>query len=243
MATSAIPVPLVEHAYYDRSDAAALLKKLTEIDAELGSRFDLAISHIAGLTNVPAELIKAIVFVESRGQWSVVSSAGAIGLMQLKPDLADATLYFETRPAKGSGKVRLSDAERAIVVEYIGAKGLSCLAACRNLGEIGKLPCFNGRGVVTADQLKKPELNLLLGSMAIRQYMDLHTEPDGRVRLDLVMARYGRGFFSLNKLPASAKASPAAFMAYIEGRKGWGEVSAAIKKLAGVNGLLYLQQA
>src|SRR4051812_12806268 len=123
MANMLLAAPLVPQAFYERSEGPALRQKLDEIEDTLGTRFDLAISHIADLTNTPSQLIKAIVFEESGGDWSV-AHGGAIGLMQMMPTVADATLWFETRKDKATGRPRLSADEKAIVLEYLPARDL-----------------------------------------------------------------------------------------------------------------------
>src|SRR5437762_6534249 len=52
------------------------------------------IDRAAGLYNVPAELVRAVIWAESAGDAAAISRAGAIGLMQLMPHTA-GTMYVE----------------------------------------------------------------------------------------------------------------------------------------------------
>src|SRR5438309_4694375 len=52
------------------------------------------IDRAAALYNIPAELVRAVIWAESAGDAAAVSRAGAIGLMQLMPHTA-GTMYVE----------------------------------------------------------------------------------------------------------------------------------------------------
>src|SRR5207253_474504 len=52
------------------------------------------IDRAAALYNIPAELVRAVIWAESAGDAAAISRAGAIGLMQLMPHTA-GTMYVE----------------------------------------------------------------------------------------------------------------------------------------------------
>jgi soluble lytic murein transglycosylase len=72
----------------------ALLLAVASLSAEAGTvaqkqaPYRLAIQRYAARYNIPAELIAAVIDVESHWQPHAVSPKGALGLMQLMPDTA-----------------------------------------------------------------------------------------------------------------------------------------------------------
>ena len=76
---------------------------------------------------------------------------------------------------------------------------------------------------ITPDDLFKPLLNILIGSMLLAVLIGEETE-NGQVRLDKVISRYNRGYFT------HPKGTTAELLASTKG-----ETKAYILKLVGVN--------
>ena len=105
MADLQLPIPMTQRVFYPSS---AVAQNRTKI-AEIASRWYQEIRQAEQLTNVPGSIIVAVIFTESAGNPSIVSSAGAVGLMQLKPQTGNDVIHLE----KKSG--RLTDAETAVL--------------------------------------------------------------------------------------------------------------------------------
>ena len=101
-----ISLPMTTAAYYPASQAGMVRQRITEIRQQ----YSRLIEQSAALTRVPAGLIAGLVFVESNGRATAVSSAGAVGLIQLKPQSANDAIFLENRMA------RLTEAEREIII-------------------------------------------------------------------------------------------------------------------------------
>jgi len=177
-----ISLPMTTAAYYPASQAGMVRQRITEIRQQ----YSRLIEQSAALTRVPAGLIAGLVFVESNGRATAVSSAGAVGLMQLKPQSANDAIFLENRME------RLTEAEREIIIRYLGTRAEG-IFRMKYLGH--KLPQNNQSGnVVTREDLLKPEFNLLVGSMLLGLLIDQHTE-GGVLRLDKAVVRYNQGYF------------------------------------------------
>jgi soluble lytic murein transglycosylase-like protein len=177
-----VALPMTTAAYYPTSQAGMVRQRIVEIRQQ----YSRLIEQSSELTRVPAGLIAGLIFVESNGRASAVSSAGAVGLMQLKPQSANDAIFLENRME------RLTDAERAIIVRYLGARAEG-IFRMKYLGH--KLPQNNQTGnVVTKEDLVKPEFNILVGSMLLGLLIDQHTE-GSVLRLDKAVVRYNQGYF------------------------------------------------
>jgi len=210
-----IQLPFINKAYYQLADIDNNSKVLAQIKADYGT----IISSISAMTKVPEKLIYAMIFIESQGIASVVSGR-AVGLMQIDFTSAGDIIYFENK------QKRLGDAEKALIRKYIGSR-LDCILSMQYMGQ--KLKCNNNLGYVfTKADLLKPELNILVGSIYLGILLDEHVE-NNIVRLDKIVLRYNKGFFT--KFPKGAskevvyKSANAISQNYI-------------KKLAGINSVL-----
>lgn len=215
--TGQIKIPMIGQAFYKTTELPLVQKKVDKILSDYGG----IITAMANLTNLPKELIVAFIFIESAGNPNAKSHAGAIGLMQLKPESANDMIYLE------HSKGRLSGGEKNILKKTLGNR-LDCILKMKYLGH--KLSCNNNKGVVVTEKdLLIPEFNILTGSIYLGILIDQHTEK-GFIRLDKVVYRYNKGYFAklkdepVEKIIATAN----------EETKGY------ILKLAGKNGLLDL---
>ena len=177
-----INIPAIATAFYPANAVAQIKSKLATIKSKYGD----IITNVSSLTNVPEQIIYSFIFIESAGQPSIVSYAGAVGLMQVTPATATNVIYHEKK------NNRLLAGEEAILRKHLGTR-LDCIFKFKY--DNHPLACNNNTGnVVTKEDLQKAEFNVLVGALAIGQLIDLHTE-GGKVRLDKIVIRYNRGMY------------------------------------------------
>lgn len=211
-----INLPIIDKAFYKESD----LKDLKAITGKIKSQYGNIITNVSRLTNVPEELIIAMIFIESRGNTKAVSSR-ATGLMQLDYTSAGDIIFFENK------NKRLSLPEKEIITKYIGKSKIDCILKMKYMGD--RIACNNFKGyVLTQKDLYNPELNILIGAIYLGILIDDHTQ-NGVIRLDQLVLRYNKGFFtkfnksdSVSKIYANASSISQDY----------------IKKLAGQNSVL-----
>lgn len=200
-------VPLYTLAYYSGADITQIAAKLNGIKQQYGA----ITASIASLTNLPEQLIRGFIFIESGGMANAVGGA-SIGLMQIDPVTAHGMIFLENK------KGRLTAGEKAVLYKYLGAR----------LDLILKDKWMNQSQHVTAADLYNPEFNTLVGSIYLGILVDEHTEGDV-LRLDKIVSRYNRGYYSKSGLTgdlmAVYNAQPTITKSYI-------------LKLAGKNGVL-----
>ncbi len=177
-----VPIPMTTTAFYSVDKTPQIKSAL----ASIAKRYMNAIRLAEQLTKVPGAIILAVIFAESAGDEKIVSSAGAIGLMQLKTQTAHDTLVQE------NNFKRLSAAEKNILKRQLG-KRLDAILAQKYLGQKLKVNnyCAN---VVIKEDLLNPAFNILVGSIYLGLLIDQHEEK-GTLRLDKVILRYNQGYF------------------------------------------------
>lgn len=204
---------------FDRVDTEFYgAEQLPRVDAALYDiklAFGPQINQASAATGVPAELIASFIFIESGGNATVVSSSGAVGLMQINPATATDTCHLLF---KGKSKLMTSSAE-TLLTQLLGQAKVNKLKKMRWMGD--------GDSVFTRTDLLKPGLNILAGSLYLQ--LLIHQEKTGnRVRLDRVVVRYNRGYNA--KIPAGG---------INEVFKGYnGETRAYLAKLVGRNSVI-----
>jgi hypothetical protein len=168
-----IKAPSTIQSYYNPTQAAALAAQWAELRREYGT----LVTKYAALCFVPERAIYGKLLIENAaGNAAVVSSAGAVGLMQIKPLSATDMITIERRAR------RLTAEEKAEIKRLLPAKAAGLIAAQM------------GNTIITAADLKRPELNLLIGSIHLSTLIAEHTTADG-VRFDLVGLRYNQGYY------------------------------------------------
>lgn len=211
-----IVVPAVNKTFYPDHAVQQIKDKISEIRTNYGT----IIQNVSKLTVVPSGIIESFIFIESAGKSSAISSANAIGLMQVTPDTATGCIFYEKKHN------RLQEPEKNILQKYLGVDRLDCILKMKYFSQ--PLPCNNNNGrVVTKDDLLKPEFNILVGSILLGQLIDIHTTL-GKVRMDKVVIQYNRGFFHKpigNTIEETLNSEPT-------------ETKNYVYKLMGVNGLL-----
>lgn len=183
-----VSVPAIQKAFYPNEQRSAIRKKLDSIYADYAKE----IKFVSSITNVPEKLITSFIFIESAGNPKATSSAGAVGLMQLIPASASDILFLENQ------KKRLTDAEKKVLAEKLGNRFTNGLLKMRYLGDLVKVGNSISSTFVTKEDLLDPLLNILIGSIYLGLLVDEHNE-GGNLRLDKVVIRYNRGYFSDNK--------------------------------------------
>lgn len=152
------------------------LKKQMELTwKNYGSYF----KKYAETSKVPAEVLLAFTQVESGGNATAGGSKSPTqGLMQWNKNYAGGTGNSDFVLTREFNKGRLSQAEKDALAKFnikFDSKG-------------------NTRTITQAD-LVKPELNILIGSIILGQYIDepWGTDPDGTIRMDRIIAKYNWG--------------------------------------------------
>lgn len=217
---SIIKAPMIAQSFYQTKEVSGLQRKLADIRSKYGETINL----VASMTGVLAEIITSFIFIESGGNPSAISRAGAMGLMQLKPDSAGDMIFYE------HSKKRLSLAEEIMLRSVLG-KRMDCILAMRYMGH--KLPCNNNKGVIIMQQdLMNPNFSILVGAIFLGILIDQETE-NGIVRLDRVVYRYNKGYFSkppknvsIEKLVADANPETKAYILKLTGKNGLMEIIA-----------------
>jgi len=190
MATLSLNAPVVSPVvltspttWYKTRDG--LKKELQKTWANYGTYF----KKYAETSKVPAEILLAFTQVESGGNPTAGgSNSNTQGLMQWNRLYAGGKGnpdFVLTREFVGkNGKSRLSQVEKDALAKFgitFDAKG-------------------NTRTITQAD-LVKPELNILIGSIILGQYIDeaWGTDPDGKIRMDRIIAKYNWGIGGFKK--------------------------------------------
>ena len=182
MAVLEVPIPLTPRVFYSN---VALPQNKAKLD-QIGKKYYKEIKQAEDLTKVPGALILSVIFTESAGNPNALSYVGAAGLMQLKPQAANDTIFLENKQG------RLTTAELAILKKYLGNRVNGPLKQ-KYLSHKIKENNYTGNVVTRADMLN-PEFNILCGAMLLGILIDQHQEA-GLLRLDKVLLRYGMGYF------------------------------------------------
>jgi len=213
----------IDKAFYPDSAISQIRKKIAGIYEAFKSDIDLA----EKLGNVPRCLILSIIFEESGGIKTLVSTAGAIGLMQLKTQAANDAIFLENKYG------RLSTIEKGYFKELIGDLRLMAILKQKYLGHKIKENNYTGN-VITRTDLTNSRFNILTGTLLLGLLIDQQTK-DGIVRLDKAIIRYGQGYFF--------KPTGDTIEETLESIKNRKEIYNAVLKILGKNGLIKIQQS
>jgi soluble lytic murein transglycosylase-like protein len=205
-----VKIPAIDQAFYPDTDVPKIKAKIATIKANYGK----FINNSSAISNVPADLIAAFIFIESGGVATAVSGAGAIGLMQIMVNSGTDILTIERQQR------RLSDGEKATFLRLVGADRYAKYQKV----QMGTL-------LTTKEDLLDPEFNIFIGTIYLNNLIDRHTE-NGKVRLDKVVVAYNKGYYSFNK-GKDLKGTIDELVASLNT-----ETSSYITKLLGVNGVM-----
>lgn len=171
-----IKIPSISNVGYPSVDIEGIKKSIDTIMSNYG-----AYIKVGAIQNkLPKELISSFIFIESEGDERAKSNADARGLMQLTESTANDIIRREVKTGK------LTKGEVYILEKYIGKAKSDKL---RN-SKMGDKTIY-----ITADDLYKPELNIMLGCAYLGQVIDRSV--DGKdVRIDKAVILYNRGFYT-----------------------------------------------
>jgi soluble lytic murein transglycosylase-like protein len=211
-----VKIPQIQKSFYDSVAANANKQK---IDNVIRPKYGRIIDNTANLVGLPPILIESFIFIESGGN-EKAQSPYATGLMQLNGATASDALVFE------KGADRLTKAESDIVKKYLGSR-------YSNLDKVKPKQKSIGKTFVTNEDLFKPEFNVLVGSILLKQLVDEFTE-NGKVRFDKVITIYNSGRYSkASKNVMAFKGSTDELLGIVPK-----ETANYIKKLVGINSVL-----
>jgi len=217
MAELSIKIPSINQSYYDKTSAKANQEKIVNV---IRPKFGSIINTVSSMSNVPSQLIESFIFIESGGN-EKAQSPYAVGLMQLNGATASDTIVKE----KGAG--RLSDPEATLLKKYLGSR-------YSLIENVKPKQTSLGKTFITKADLLKPEFNVLVGTILLKQLLDEFTEPNGKIRMDKVITIYNGGRFSgTSKKVIPFKGTTEELVKIVPK-----ETSAYILKLIGVNSLL-----
>ena len=207
-------IPATSQSFYPDNQTAQIKGKMDTIMIAYGN----IINNISAITFVPADIIRSVIFIESAGNSKAYNSgSGATGLMQVTPTSATDTVVQEIQ------RGRLTDPEKQILKKHLGDGRFNTLMKYKLLGQ---------PQIITKEDLLDPELNILIGCLALNLLVNEHTE-GGKVRLDKVIVRYNNGyFFPKSKLKGTTDELLASSLPT--------ETKNYITKLVGTNGTLDL---
>jgi soluble lytic murein transglycosylase-like protein len=220
-----VRVPAIKESFYSDSARPQVQRKLEEISLT----YKREIEQASRLTNISEKMITSLIFIESSGKPNAVSSANAVGLMQLVPAAASDILVME------NNKKRMTDDEKSLLRKYLGDRLDKGILAMKFLGDKKTVNGVTSAVWVTREDLLNPEFNILVGSIYLGILIDESVE-DGSLRLDKIIVRYNRGYFSDgrgSRLPSS----PEAVLAAANIPK---ETKDYIRKFAGINSTLHI---
>lgn len=183
-----VNIPAVTQSFYNDTAAAANKAKMT---GDITTKYGTYIKNISKMTNVPENLIKSFIFIESAGKESA-KTPYAVGLMQVGTATASDVIVKE----KSTG--RLTADEEALLKKYISSKWTS-----NGLDKLKKNQKSLGKTWISETELIKPEFNILVGTILLGQLIDEFTV-NGAARLDKVVVVYNTGRYSATAKKAIA---------------------------------------
>lgn len=211
-----VQIPAIDQSFYTPVAAKANTDKIKTV---IRPKFGAYIKNISALTGVPEVLLESFIFVESAGD-EKAQSPYAVGLLQLSPATASDALVTE----KGAG--RLEKGESDLLKKYLGSRYSLIEGVNKNQTSIGK-------SFITVDDLKKPEFNLLVGSILIKQLIDEFSF-NRQINLPKIIAIYNGGRYSkAGKKIIPFKGTTKELLTIVPK-----ETSDYVKKLVGTNGVL-----
>ena len=172
-----LKIPATNLKFYESKQVPAIKNRVADV---IESKYGNIIKNVSKITGLNEEIIKSFIFIESAGKENA-ETPYAIGLMQVGLATASDGLVYE----KSSG--RLGKEEEEILKKYIGSK-------MNNLEKLKKNQKSIGKTWIGKKELFNPELNILIGSIVLKQLVDEFTE-DGIPRLDKVAVIYNAGRF------------------------------------------------
>lgn len=186
-----VSIPAVPKSFYTADQKSQNAAKI----AQTYNKYKQEIDTVSHLTNVPTNLISSFIFIESAGNPTVISGAGAVGLMQLIPTSASDILVLENTKGRMNGE--LGDGIKKICTDVMGDRFTKGILKMKYLGMQVMVGSEIKASWVTTKDLYNPLFNILCGSIYLGLLLDQEREGDS-VRLDKVVIRYNKGYFADN---------------------------------------------
>lgn len=200
-------------------------KVKAETDA-IKSKWGYIVNPVSQMVGLPTEVIYAFIKIESEGDASVVGGI-SLGLMQINP-LTGATAFFTDLNQK-----RLTNGELSYLKLGIKkAGGNPNKVDLSNLKKDSKGKYILNPNLFTRKELLQPEVNVLLGSIFVKQLIDTTHDADNTARLDKVITIYNTGF-KTQQMAKKFKGNTDELMAKVPA-----VTKAYIKKFVGKNGVI-----
>jgi len=171
-----IVVPITSKKFYEEKDKQDIKNKIDIISNKYGK----IIEEVSKLEYLPANIIKSFIFIESGGDENATNGE-AVGLMQISPLTVVEVLYYEYKYK------RMSKEEEDYLIKYIGRDKYNDIKS--------KAKLRMKSSYLTSDLIKKPELNILFGTMYLSQLFDRFTENE-IVQIHKIVTAYNAGLFS-----------------------------------------------
>lgn len=207
MAPMKIPVPFVPNKADLPETADQLRQHLVAIKAQHGT----TITAASVISNVPEELLYAIILKESRGDARAMNpTSQATGLMQIFPMTANGFIVKENVAGQ------LTSAEKQVLRRFLGAR-LDPILAQKFDGDTSPKGMGGKQWLVTRQDLLDPELNVHVGAIGLSHTLRRHKQADGLVRLDRAWVHFGLGMYK--KLPEKGILDTLTWLTGI----GWGQ--------------------
>jgi hypothetical protein len=151
------------------------------------SRYGDLLEQTCAINNVPESLQLALLMVENeQGKTDSVSSAGAIGLAQIKPMVAADMIYTANR------RKLLSDDKKTVLRQTLGVT-LDSLLRVADSGEFRQAVWQNRM----RSALLEPRFNLMVSGLITGMFVADHGL-SGQLRYDYVALRYNQGYYVLS---------------------------------------------
>lgn len=176
-----VKIPATQKSYFKESDKPGNLEIIHRIKT---SDYFKWLTTYAEVAKVPADLLIAVIAIESAGKNAPKNKWGAIGLMQMKVGTAYDTIKLEAI------KKQLTAADKAIIKKFVPAiakNGYKVL-----YGDFTGLSMPQVNKELEA-ALMKPEFSLLMGALHIGQMIDKFTTIGGKAMVHKSLAIYNQG--------------------------------------------------
>lgn len=222
MENLSIKLPAIDKSYYSNEDSEKIKKYISDNYNKIKSDID----YISKITNIPIQILKTVIFIESSFSTGKISPAGAVGIMQIKPQTANDVIFLENK------KNRLSPEEKKIIIDTIGNERFNGIIKMKYLGHKIKENNYNAN-VIKNSNLMNIRFNLLCGALLLGILINECTRPDKSVDIDSVFLRYNKGYFF--------KSKGATILERINKLNKNSEAYRYILKTVGINGILTKQ--
>ncbi len=212
-------IPMIDAAHADYTPAS--LGRRLERHTNLMDKYGPFIEQSIRLNNIPDALLLGTLLIENEDAIpGILSSAGAVGLGQIKPLTGLDMINLAAR------KKLLSDPKKAVFRKRLGSQ-LDALIRAEDVKTVMSTSAMTAH-------LKDPEFNVLMAGLILSMLMAEHSG-GGTYRPDYISARYNQGYYLLKarkivktlstsqliaKVPSEAKS----YIVKMCGRNGWMEI-------------------